>query len=125
MDFHRQLKLFIQKQKSSSVSFIRSVIQRSLFPTKTSKKLMAESEACICCSTEETALNELELFQDKWDSKYPKIYKSWHDNWATLSTYLKYPEAVRRLIYTTNAIEGFNRQLRKVTKSKTVFPSDD
>ena len=75
--------------------------------------------------TEETALNELELFKDKWDSKYPKIYKSWHDNWATLSTYFKYPEAVRRLIYTTNAIEGFNRQLRKVTKSKTVFPSDD
>ena len=75
--------------------------------------------------TEETALNELELFKDKWNSKYPKIYKSWHDNWATLSTYFKYPEAVRRLIYTTNAIEGFNRQLRKVTKSKTVFPSDD
>ena len=54
--------------------------------------------------TEETALNELELFKDKWDSKYPKIYKSWNDNWATLSTYFKYPEAVRRLIYTTNAI---------------------
>ena len=45
--------------------------------------------------------------------------------WATLSTYFKYPEAVRRLIYTTNTIEGFNRQLRKVTKSKTVFPTDD
>ena len=74
---------------------------------------------------EETALNELELFKDKWDSRYPKIYKSWNDNWTTLSTYFKYPEAVRRLIYTTNAIEGFNRQLRKVTKSKTVFPSDD
>ena len=54
-----------------------------------------------------------------------KIYKSWHDNRATLSTYFKYPEAVRRLIYTINAIEGFNRQLRKVTKSKTIFPSDD
>ena len=74
---------------------------------------------------EEVYANELELFRDKWDSKYPKIYKSWYDNWATLSTYFKYPEAVRRLIYTTNAIEGFNRQLRKVTKSKTVFPSDD
>ena len=47
------------------------------------------------------------------------------DNWANLSTYFKYPEAVRRLIYTTNTIEGFNRQLWKVTKSKTVFPSDD
>ena len=51
--------------------------------------------------------------------------KSWYDNWATLSTYFNYPETVRRLIYTTNAIEAFNRQLRKVTKSKTVFPSDD
>ena len=69
--------------------------------------------------------NELELFKNNWDSKYPKIYKSWHNNWATLSTYFKYPEAIRRLIYTTNAIEGFNRQLRKVTKAKTIFPSDD
>ena len=72
----------------------------------------------------EHPLEEVEWY-DKWDSKYPKIYKSWHDNWAILSTYFKYPEAVRRLIYTTNAIEGFNRQLRKVTKSKTIFPSDD
>ena len=53
-------------------------------------------------------------------SVYPKSA-----NWATLSTYFKYPEAVRCLIYTTNAIEGFSRQLRKVPKSKTVFPSDD
>ena len=54
-----------------------------------------------------------------------KIAKSWKDNWANLSTYFKYPEAVRRLIYTHDTIEGFNRQLRKVTKSKTVFPSDE
>ena len=89
------------------------------------KKLMFDLKRVYAAPTEETTLNELELFKDKWDSKYPKIYKSWHDNWAALSTYFKYPEAVRRLIYTTNAIEGFNRQLRKVTKSKTVFPSDD
>ena len=74
---------------------------------------------------EEIALAELDSFDEKWSGKYPKIAKSWKDNWANLSTYFKYPEAVRRLIYTTNAIEGFNRQLRKVTKSKTVFPSDD
>ena len=92
---------------------------------KNIKKLMADLKLVYAAPTEETALNELELFKDKWDSKYPKIYKSWQDNWATLSTYFKYPEAVRRLIYTTNAIEGFNRQLRKVTKSKTVFPSDE
>lgn len=74
---------------------------------------------------EETALAELGSFDEKWSGKYPKIAKSQKDNWANLSTYFKYPEAVRRLIYTTNAIEGFNRQLRKVTKSKTVFPSDE
>ena len=72
-----------------------------------------------------TALSELDSFDGKWSGKYPKIAKSWRDNWANLSTYIKYPEAVRRLIYTTNTIKGFNRHLRKVTKSKTVFPSDD
>jgi len=65
------------------------------------------------------------MFKDKWDNKYPEIYKFRHDNRATLSSCFKYPEAVRRLIYTTNAIEGFNRQHRKVAKFKTVFPTDD
>ena len=75
--------------------------------------------------TEEVAFNELEVFNDKLGRKYPNIYRSLSDHWATLSTYFKYPDAVRKLIYTTNAIEGFNRQLRKVTKSRTVFPSDN
>ena len=74
---------------------------------------------------EETALYELEQFAAKWDSKYPKISVSWKAHWPELSTYFKYPQEVRRLIYTTNAIEGFNRQLRKVTKAKAVFPTDD
>ena len=89
------------------------------------KELMADLKLVYTAATEEIALNELELFNDKWGKKYPKIYKSWNDNWATLSTYFKYPESVRKLIYTTNAIEGFNRQLRKVTKSKAVFPTDN
>lgn len=89
------------------------------------KKLMSDLKRIYTASTEEIALENLEAFREKWDDKYPKIYKSWHDNWPTLSTYFKYPESVRTLIYTTNAIEGFNRQLRKVTKSKTVFPSDE
>ena len=89
------------------------------------KKRMADLKRVYAAPTEETALDELESFRNIWDSKYPKIYKSWYENWATLSTHFKYLEAVRRLIYTTNAIEGFNRQLRKVTKSKTLFPSDD
>ena len=68
---------------------------------------------------------ELESFGEKWNSKYPKIAQSWEANWSKLSTYFKYPQKVRTLIYTTNTIEGFNRQLRKVTKSKSVFPTDD
>ena len=89
------------------------------------KPLMADLKRVYAAATEEIALAELDSFDEKWSGKYPKIAKSWRDNWANLSTYFKYPEAVRRLIYTTNAIEGFNRQLRKVTKSRTVFPSDD
>ena len=89
------------------------------------KPLMTDLKRVYAAPTEEIALAELDSFDEKWSGKYPKIAKSWKDNWANLSTYFKYPEAVRRLIYTTNAIEGFNRQLRKVTKSKTVFPSDE
>lgn len=74
---------------------------------------------------ESAAIDALDSFAEKWDGKYPKIAQSWRDNWPNLSTYFKYPEEVRRLIYTTNAIEGFNRQLRKVTKAKSVFPTDD
>ena len=76
-------------------------------------------------SSEDIALSELESFGEIWDKKYPKISESWNNNWTKLSTYFKYPQEIRTLIYTTNTIEGFNRQLRKVTKSKTVFPSDD
>ena len=89
------------------------------------KKLMADLKMVYAVPDEATALDELESFGEKWNNKYPKIYKSWSKRWATLSTYFKYPNEVRKLIYTTNAIEGFNRQLRKVTKSRTVFPSDD
>ena len=64
-------------------------------------------------------------FAECWDKKYPKISASWRENWANLSIYFMFPEELRRLIYTTNAIEGFNRQPRKVTKSKAVFPTDD
>lgn len=89
------------------------------------KALMEELKRVYTAINEETALYELDRFAEKWDKKYPKISESWRNHWPQLSTYFKYPAEVRTLIYTTNAIEGFNRQLRKVTKSKTVFPSDD
>ena len=89
------------------------------------KMLMADLKRVYAAVDEETALYELESFGEKWNSKYPKIAQSWESNWSKLSTYFKYPQEVRTLIYTTNAIEGFNRQLRKVTKAKSVFPTDD
>ena len=89
------------------------------------KTLMVDLKRVYAAVDEQTALYELEQFEDKWRGKYPKIALSWKNNWANLSTYFKYPQEVRTLIYTTNAIEGFNRQLRKVTKSKSVFPTDD
>ena len=89
------------------------------------KALMADLKAVYAAPDEASALAALELFSGKWDKKYPKISQSWQSNWANLSTYFKFPAELRKLIYTTNAIEGFNRQLRKVTKSKSVFPTDD
>ena len=89
------------------------------------KALMADLKKVYAAIDEQTALSELENFDEKWGTKYPKIAISWRDNWVNLSTYFKYPQEVRTLIYTTNAIEGFNRQLRKVTKNKGVFPTDD
>ena len=86
---------------------------------------MADLKAVYAAPDEASALNALDAFAAKWDKKYPKISQSWQTNWSNLSTYFKFPAEVRRLIYTTNAIEGFNRQLRKVTKSKSVFPTDD
>ena len=89
------------------------------------KALMADLKAVYGAVDEPAALDALDTFAANWDKKYPKISQSWRENWPNLSTYFKYPQEVRQLIYTTNAIEGFNRQLRKVTKSKAVFPTDD
>jgi putative transposase len=69
----------------------------------------------------ERALNELDLL---WGEKYPAMVKSWLNNWSRLSNYFKYPSEIRRVIYTTNIIESFHSQLRKITKSKRVFSSD-
>ncbi len=76
------------------------------------KPLMADLKRVYAAIDEQTALQELDRFNEIWGLKYPKIAVSWRNNWANLSTYFKYPQEVRTLIYTTNAIEGFNRQLR-------------
>ena len=89
------------------------------------KALMADLKRVYQAVDEQSALAALDDFAEIWDKKYPKISKFWRENWTNLSTYFKLPEELRRLIYTTNAIEGFNRQLREETKSKAVFPTDD
>ena len=89
------------------------------------KALMTDLKAVYAAVDETSALEALEVFAERWDKKYPSISRFWRENWPNLSTYFKFPQEVRRLIYTTNTIEGFNRQLRKVTKSKSVFPTDD
>lgn len=75
--------------------------------------------------SEEAALLALDEFEAEWGSKYPLAIKSWRVNWGELSTMFKYPDALRRIIYTTNALENFNRQLRKATKTKAAFVTDD
>ena len=92
---------------------------------KDRKKLAADLKPIYQAITEEEAQEALESFEAKWGKNYPQIAKSWYNNWDNLMIFLQYPEAIRRIIYTTNAIESLNSQLRKVTKNKRVFPSDE
>ena len=89
------------------------------------KQFTADLKPVYKAPTEEIALAALDEFEAKWGVKYPLGVKSWRVNWTELSTMFKYPPEIRKLIYTTNAIENFNRQLRKVTKTKSAFVSDD
>lgn len=66
-----------------------------------------------------------EEFREKWDKKYPSIMRSWDINWAELSTFFEYPQEIRKLVYTTNSVEGYHRMVRKFTKTKAIFPTDD
>lgn len=74
---------------------------------------------------EEAALAAIDRFDDRWNGSYSYAIKSWRNNWACLSTFFKYPPEIRRLVYTTNPIESFNRSIRKITKTKSSFPTDD
>lgn len=65
------------------------------------------------------------MFKEQWGKKYPIIIRSWEKNWLELTAYFKYPYPIRRIIYTTNVIEGYHRQLRKVTKTKASYPTDE
>lgn len=89
------------------------------------KEFMADLKLVYGALNEEAALEKLLDFKEKWQTQYPSAVKSWEDNWDILSTFFAYPVEIRKIIYTTNIIEGLNRQFRKVTKTKSVFPNDD
>lgn len=93
-------------------------------PWKERKEVASDLKAIYTAPTEEDALEALSDFEEKWDKKYPHISKSWHTNWSELSTFFVYPQEIRTLIYTTNPIESFNRGIRKVTKNRGAFPTE-
>jgi len=92
---------------------------------KDRKTLMPDLKQVYQALTLEEADLKFIEFKDKWQKKYPLVIKSWENNWLELSAYFKYPPEIRRIIYTTNTIEGYHRQLRKVTKTKTAYPNDE
>jgi transposase-like protein len=89
------------------------------------KKVCADLKAIYSAATEEAGRDALEEFGKIWNAKYPMIYQSWDSHWDDLSEFFKYPPEIRKAIYTTNAIESLNYQLRKVTKNRSTFPNDD
>lgn len=91
---------------------------------KNRKEAAADLKPIYTAATEELAMEALLAFEEKWDEKYPQIAKSWHSNWSNLVLFLNYPKEIRKIIYTTNILESFNSQMRKVTKNKRVFPGD-
>lgn len=74
--------------------------------------------------SKDAAETELDNLEAKWGEQYPIVIKSWRDNWQRLTEFFQYTKEIRCLIYTTNTVEGYHRQIRKVTKNKGVFPSD-
>ena len=94
-------------------------------PYKDKKAFVADLKAIYGAVNEEVALENLISTKERWGSKYPNAIKSWEDNWDNLITFFAFPDYIRRIIYTTNAIESLNSQFRKVTKTKLIFPNDE
>jgi len=92
---------------------------------KERKEVARDLKAIYTSATDVEAEQRLAEFSMKWDAKYPMIAKSWHSNWARVIPFFAHPEEIRRVIYTTNAIESLNMSLRKVTKARGSFPNDD
>ena len=88
------------------------------------KKFSADFKNVYNAPNESAALDVLESVKEKWGKKYPYAISNWENNWEDVNSFFQFPDEIRRIMYTTNIIEGLNRQYRKVTKTKSVFPSD-
>ncbi len=92
---------------------------------KDRKAVAADLKPIYTAATAEEALFQLELFAERWDKKYPLIAKSWRNNWARIEPMFQFPSEIRRAIYTTNVIESLNMSLRKITKTRAAFPTEE
>ena len=93
-------------------------------PWKDRKEVAVDLKAIYRAETESAAQGRLSEFEAKWDGKYPTIGQSWRRNWEQVIPFLAYPQEIRKVIYTTNAIESLNRSLRKAVKTRGHFPND-
>ena len=109
-----EIQLCVIHQIRNSLKYIAS---------KNQKEFMEDLKLVYKANTKEYAEEKLLNLDEKWGKKYPAVLQSWQNNWDNLSSYFKYPDEIRKLIYTTNAVEGFHRQVRKVTKTKGSFSS--
>lgn len=93
--------------------------------SKNQKEFLKDLKLVYGASTKEKAEIELDNLEEKWGELYPIVIKSWRDKWDNLSSYFQYTQGIRHIIYTTNTVEGYHRQVRKITKSKGAFANDD
>lgn len=93
--------------------------------SKDKKAFMKDLKEVYKATTDELALAQLDNLKEKWGSNYGMVIDSWYNNWNNLDTFFKFSPQIRKLIYTTNVLEGFNRQVRKFTKVRTIFPTDE
>lgn len=112
---HAEVQTCVIHQIRNSLKYVAS---------KDQKTFMKDLKMVYQAANKSQAEDGLIKLEEIWGKKYPVVIKSWNNNWDKLSTYFQYDEHLRRLIYTTNAVEGFHRQVRKVTKTKGAFPND-
>ena len=111
-----EVQLCVVHQIRNSLKYVGS---------KNQKEFMSDLKRIYKASSKDLAASELDFLDKKWNDKYPIVIKSWRNNWERLSQFFKYPEDIRRIIYTTNTIEAVHRQFRKLTKTKGAFPNQE